>query len=155
MTGSFAIQPFPDPPERMSFQDIRLEFLRIVTGDPSQGLVPYYHFRILNVADSDVGHINFRVGDTEHVQRCVGHIGFEIKDGFRGHGYAFQACCAIAAFVRSIRGSVTMTCDQDNRASIRTIQRLGAVFIDEISVPVHDPHYQSGGRIKRRYRWSP
>ena len=49
----------------------------------SAGLVPYYHFRIIDVDGTDVGHINFRVGDTEHVRVSAGHIGFEIADVFR------------------------------------------------------------------------
>jgi hypothetical protein len=30
---------------------------------------------------------NFRVGNTEHVRVCAGHIGFEILEAFRGQGY--------------------------------------------------------------------
>ena len=112
-----------------------------------------YHFRILAADDLDVGHINFRVGSTEHVRVCAGHIGFEIREQFPGHGYAFQACRAIAPFVRSVYDSVTITCDPDNQASRRTIERLGASFTDEVPVPEHDPHYQRGSRSKRRYRW--
>lgn len=123
--------------------------------DPSQDFVPMYHFRILAADGSDVGHINFRVGDTEHVRVCAGHIGFEIREQFRGHGYALQACRAIAPFVQSISGAVTITCDPDNVASMRTIERLGANFTDEVPVPPHDPHYKRGSRKKRRYKWIP
>jgi hypothetical protein len=38
---------------------------------------------------------------------------------------------------------------------MRTIERLGARFIDEVVVPPYDPHYQRGSRRKRRYRWTP
>jgi hypothetical protein len=38
---------------------------------------------------------------------------------------------------------------------VRTIERLGAVFLDEIAIPKHDPHYAHGVRVKRRYQWSP
>jgi tagatose 1,6-diphosphate aldolase len=107
----------------------------------------------LNLADSDVGHINFRIGDTEHVRVCAGHIGFDIHEEFRGHGYAYQACCAISPFVRSVYGDVTITCDPDNFASIKTIDRLGAEFVDEVPVPPHEPQFLS--RIKRRYKWIP
>jgi predicted acetyltransferase len=124
------------------------------SGEPSRGFVPYYHFHILTADGLDVGHINFRVGDTEHVRICAGHIGFEIAEAFRGRGYVLQACRAMAPFVRSIYQTVTITCDPDNLASRRTIESLDAQFIDEIAVPVHDPHYQRGSRTKRRYRWT-
>jgi predicted acetyltransferase len=123
-------------------------------GDPSQGIVPFYHYRII-VAALDVGHINFRIGDTPHVRLYSGHIGYEISPPFRGHGYAFQACRALASFVRLFYRQVIITADPDNAASLRTIERLGAAFLDEIAVPESDPHYARGSRVKRRYQWSP
>ena len=155
MSTSSPIDTFPAAPEGLSFGQVRLKFVRIIPGDPSRGFVPAYHFRILLADDSDVGHINFRVGDTEHVLVCAGHIGFEIHEQFRGNGYALEACRAMAPFIRLISGEVTITCDPDNVASLRTIERLGAGFSDEVPVPMHDPHYQRGSRIKRRYKWAP
>jgi tagatose 1,6-diphosphate aldolase len=143
------------PSQILSFGDVRLHFVRIIPGDPARDFVPAYHFRILIADGSDVGHVNFRVGNTEHVRVCAGHIGFEIGERFRGHGYALQACRAIAPFVRSVSGTVTITHDPDNIASMRTIERLGACFIDEVTVPAHDPHHKRGSRLKRRYRWTP
>lgn len=155
MPASPDIKSLPPPPKNLSFGEVKLHFVRITPGDPARDFVPGYHFRILIADGSDVGHINFRVGDTAHVRICAGHIGFEIREPFRGHGYALQACRAIAPFVRSVSGSVTITCNPDNTASIRTIERLGASFVDEVPVPEHDPHYQRGARNKRRYRWTP
>lgn len=145
----------PVPAIQPSFGDVLLTFAKIVPGDAARGLVPYYHFRILARDGAEIGHINFRVGDTEHVRNCAGHIGYEIHESFRGHSYALQACCALAPFVRSIFPSVIITTDPDNHASLRTIERLGAVFMDEMPVPPYDPHYARGSRIKRRYRWTP
>ena len=139
------------PTDTLSFGEVSLRFVRVIPGDPSRDFVPAYHFRILISDGSDVGHINFRVGDTEHVRVCAGHIGFEILEPFRAHGYSLQACRAIAPFVRSVYDAVTITCDPDNQASRRTIERLGAGFTDEVAVPPHDPHFQRGSRTKRRY----
>ena len=155
MSAPLAAELPPVPSELLSFDEVSLRFAKAVPGEPSRGFVPYYHFRILVADGTDVGHINFRVGDTEHVRICAGHIGFEILESFRGHGYALKACRAIATFVRSVSGAVTITCDPDNSASIRTIERLGASFVDEVPVPSHDPQYQRGSRSKRRYKWTP
>ena len=149
------VEMLPPPPEDAAFGEVSLRFERVVPGDPSRDLVPYCHFRIHNSDGSNVGHINFRVGDTEHVRLCAGHIGFGVDEPFRGHGYALQACRALAPFVRSVYEVVTITCDPDNCASKRTIEHLGAEFVDEVKVPVHDPSYQRGARVKRRYRWTP
>ena len=155
MTTVRTEESLPNPPETLSSGEVSLRFVRVVPGETSRGFVPFYHFRILAADGLDVGHLNFRVGDTEHIRVSAGHIGFEILEPFRGHGYALQACCAIAPFIRSVCGAVTITCDPDNHASRRTIERLGANFIDEVSVPAHDPHYQRGSRSKRRYKWTP
>jgi predicted acetyltransferase len=145
----------PVPPETLSYGDVLLRFARVVFGDPARGIVPSYHFRILAPGGKDAGHINFRVGDTEHVRHCVGHVGFVVAEAFRGHGYAWQASRALAPFIRSIYPAVILTCDPDNLASRRTIEDLGALFMDEVAVPPHDPQYERGSRRKRRYAWIP
>jgi tagatose 1,6-diphosphate aldolase len=146
---------FPPPPLLLSYSDIAVQFFRIVPGDDSRGFVPYYHFRILAADGSVAGHINLRVGDTEHVELFAGHIGFEVAEAYRGRRFAYKACCALGPFVRSIAPAVIITCDPDNVASRRTIELLGAEFLEEVSVPPHDPHYARGSRLKRRYRWNP
>jgi predicted acetyltransferase len=143
------------PPDNLASGEIRLQFDSIVPGDPARGFVPYYHFHILERTKGEIGHINFRVGNTGHVLVCAGHIGYQIEEQFRGQGYALQACRAITPWVRSFYKSVTITSDPDNPASISTIEKLGAVFVDEVAVPKDDPHYLRGSRTKRRYRWEP
>ncbi len=155
MTPPESTQPLPTPPQTLAFGEVRLRFVRVVPADAARGLVAFYHFRILTAGDADVGHINFRIGHTEHVRLSAGHIGYEVSEAFRGHGFAFQACRALAPFVRSFYETVTLTCDPDNQASVRTIERLGARFLGEVPVPPQDPHYQQGSRTKKRYQWRP
>ena len=149
------MESLPQPPERLSFGKVSLCFVHVVPDDTKRGLVPFYHYRICISDSLGTGHLNFRVGDTEHVRLYAGHIGYEIYQAFRGHGYALQACHAITLFVRSIYPAVILTSDPDNLASIRTIEKLGANFMDEVAVPPHDPHYQRGSRFKKRYQWTP
>jgi tagatose 1,6-diphosphate aldolase len=155
VTAPSTDSPLPNPPDELHFGDVRLRLDRVVPGVPSLGHVPYYHFRILLTDGTDVGHINFRVGDTEHVRLFAGHIGFGVRESCRGHGYAFQACHAIAPLVRSLFETVIITCDPGNIASIRTTERLGATFIDEIAVSPNDSHCKQEARFKRRYAWTP
>ncbi len=103
----------------------------------------------------DIGHIHLRIGDTEHVRLCAGHIGYEIAPAHRGHRYALHACVALAPFARSLQRSFLITCDPDNLPSRRTIELLGAAYIDEVAVPPHDPHYRRGSRSKLRFEWIP
>jgi Acetyltransferase (GNAT) domain len=138
MTESPPIETFQTLPDTLSFGQVKLHFVCVMPGDPSREIVPAYHFHILVADGSDVGHINFRVGDTKHVRVCAEHIGFRILKPFRGHGYACRACRATAPFVHSVYDAAAITCDPDNRASIRAIERLGARFTDEGPVPAHD-----------------
>jgi len=142
------------PPENLCYNLVTLRFVQVFPGDTSRGFVPKYHFRILIPDSSDVGHINFRVGDTPHVLISAGHIGFAVAEPFRGHGYALQACRAIVPFVKSVYQTVIVICAPDNHASRRTIEKLGASLIDEIAVPPDDPHYQNGTHYMLRYRWN-
>ncbi|PWU21508.1 MAG: GNAT family N-acetyltransferase [Verrucomicrobia bacterium] len=155
MTGHITDQTLPSVPDALPYGDVVVRFAKIVPADAERGFVPYYYFRILTVKGEEVGHVNFRVGDTEHIRLYAGHIGFQIQEAFRGRGYAWQACRAVAPFVRSIYESVIITCDPDNHASRRTIERLGAAFIEEVRVPASDPNYERGSRVKRRYIWKP
>jgi predicted acetyltransferase len=155
MTFSPTGEDLPAPPLTLAAGEVSLRFVRVVPGEPARGLVPFYHFRILAADGTDVGHINFRVGESEHVRVAAGHIGYQIGEAFRGHRYALQACRAIAPFVAAVYEAVLITCDPDNQPSRRTIERLGARFMDEVAVPPHDPQYQRGARYKRRYQWRP
>ncbi len=146
---------FTPPPQDMAYGEVKLRFDGVVPAQPEHGLSPYYHFRVLSSEGVDVGHLNFRVGDSEHVLMYAGHIGFEIEEAFRGHHYAFQACCALGPFVRQIYPAVIITCNPDNHPSRKTIEKLGATFINEVAVPAHDIVYQQGARWKRRYEWKP
>jgi hypothetical protein len=146
----------PLPPAGLTSGDVSLAFVKIVPGDDAKGFAPAYHFRIL-VGNHDAGHINFRVGESEHVRICAGHIGFEVSEAFRGHGYALQACQALAPFVRIVYPTVILTCDPENTASRRTIEKLSANFIDETRVPrtirtssaAHARSCVTGGRLQR------
>lgn len=144
---------YPQPP-KLAHGQVQLRLAQVVPGDSSRGFVPYYHFRILVGGNVDVGHINFRVGDTEHIRQCAGHIGYEISPKFRGNGFAGQACQALAPFVKLFYPAVTITCDPDNVASRRTIERLGAEFLDEVPVAPTEAQYAQGSRSKQRFRWA-
>jgi predicted acetyltransferase len=145
----------PEPPATLRSGDVVLHFDHLVPGDPHGDFVPYYHFRIWTNDGTDVGHVNFRVGDAEHVRRYIGHIGYGIAEEHRGHGYARQACLALAPFIRCLYKTVLITCDSDNRASQRTIERLGAAFIDEVAKPTPDGNVEGSAGTKLRYHWAP
>ena len=145
----------PSAPESFSYGKVRVVFDRMTEANEGRGFVPAYHFTILNAEAEEVGCLSFRVGDTEHLRLAAGHIGYEVAESYRGLGYAGLACLAIGPWVAEVSGGVIITADPDNIPSIRTIERIGAHFIDEVDVPAGDPHILRGSFRKRRYRWKP
>jgi len=117
--------------------------------------MPAYHYRIFDTDENDVGDINFRIGDSEHVRQGTGHIGYEIWEEYQGLRYARKACLAIAPWVLKKSGTVIITTDPGNIASIKTIESIGAQFKDEVDIPIDNPHYQRGRFTKLRYLWTP
>ncbi|MFI6075342.1 GNAT family N-acetyltransferase [Actinoplanes sp. NPDC051343] len=67
-----------------------------------------------------------------------GHIGYEVRPSARRQGHATAMLAASLAWARRIGlESVLLTCDEDNEASRRTIERNGGV-----------PDSPSGGKLR-------
>jgi len=54
-------------------------------------------------------------------------IGYSVLPAFRGHGYATEAACALTGWAAAQPGvrRVTAECLEDNRASIRVLEKAG------------------------------
>jgi predicted acetyltransferase len=127
------------------------------TGDPARGLVPCYHFKISpHGSGTKVGEIRLRVGSviTNPGLLTAGHIGFEVGEAYRGHGYAGRACALLEplALAHGLR-HVVLTCDPANVASRRTCEQLGAALVGIYVVPPDHPMYLKGRREVCRYLW--
>lgn len=134
---------------------IKLIFEKIVDVEPGGELVPFYHFKITDRDGIKVGHINFKVGDTNHIRQCVGHVGYEILPEYRGNSYSHFACNAIRPFIRIFYDKVILTSDPKNVPSIKIIEKLETNLLNEIMVPEDDPSFKNGSKRKRRYEWEP
>jgi predicted acetyltransferase len=132
---------------------ISLAFIKKVTVKPGGELVPFYHFEIIDTVETVVGHINFKVGNTNHIRQCVGHIGYEILPEHQGNSYSYFACNAIRPFVQKFYNKVILTCDPENTPSIKIIEKLNGKFLNEVIIPKHDPSYKGKFSKKRRYEW--
>jgi predicted acetyltransferase len=106
-----------------------------------------------------MGAIRLRVGHSEDLTLYRGHIGFGVEERFRGHRLALRSCRLLAGLARhhSIV-PVWLTCDQGNVASQRTVELLGAEFVempDDAGGLSVRRDYPPESRRKRRYRWLP
>jgi predicted acetyltransferase len=144
---------FATPPP-LAFDGVSLHLEETVPADHEKGFVPVYRFAIRNSDNQRVGRISFKVGDVEHIRAFAGHIGYGIVEEHRGHGCAARACQALRPFIARYYDEIVMTSDPDNAASLRTIEKIGAEFVEEVDVPT--PSFVSSEHEtlrKRRYVW--
>ena len=141
------------PPGNLCYGPVNLIFDNFVRVEPGCQLVSFYHFKISIKDGVIVGHINFKVGKTEHITQYAGHIGYGVLPEYRGNSYSYYACNAIQPFVKMIFDKVIITSDPGNFASLKTIEKLNTKFINEVVIPEDDPSYSGGLKIKKRFVW--
>jgi tagatose 1,6-diphosphate aldolase len=141
-------------PRRLVDGDLELLLVEQYPGDPLTNRVPAYKFEMRRVGASQaIGRIELRVGDTKHLVMYGGHIGYGVDPDCRGHGYAARACRLLLPLARSHGMTVLwITCSPDNAASRRTLDRLGAQYVETVDLPEDTEMYQRGKRQACRYR---
>ncbi len=98
---------------------------------------------ILDERDAVLGAISLRYALTDFLLQAGGHIGYSVRPSARGSGVASWALGEVlgTARRRSLK-SVLITCDDDNLASARVIEKHGGVLEDVRETPIG---------LKRRY----
>lgn len=141
-------------PGRLVDGELELILVDKYPADPAKEHVPVYKFKMVHVGrDDPIGGIDLRVGDTEHIVRYAGHIGYRVYPSQRGHRYAARACRLLLPLARRHGlNPVWITCDPDNIASRRTCEIAGAEFVEIVDLPADSDMYRRGERQKCRYR---
>ena len=124
--------PFSDRFDEIDGGDMTLRIIEKKEGGRVQ--LPYYYYEIL-VDGIPVGKISIRIGDNFHTY-YNGHIGYEVDETARGHGYARRACGLVLDVARA-HGMTRLyvTCTEDNIASYHTIENLGAKLLEICDMP--------------------
>jgi predicted acetyltransferase len=110
-------------------------------GLPEVGILGRAH--IVNREGAVLGAISLRYALTDFLLQAAGHIGYSVRPSARGCGVASWALGAVLGAARRRHlESVLITCDEDNAASVRLIEKHGGVLEDVRDTPVG---------VKRRY----
>lgn len=74
-----------------------------------------------------IGSISYR---GYHIKKSLGDIGYEIKEEYRGKGYAYKALCLLGEMLKE-KGidDFWITTENKNLASISTIEKYGGICI--------------------------
>lgn len=140
-------------PGKLADGDLELVLAKKVPADPGKGYVPGYEFEMRELGKpAAIGSIRLRVGSALKL-RYPGHIGYEVKERFRGHRFAARSCQLIFPFARAHGlSAVWLTVDPHNIPSKRTCEIIGAKYIETVRISKTHEMYAQGARFRRRYR---
>ncbi len=114
-------------------------------------LLPFYYYDIF-LNDRFIGKISMRIGSNFN-SYYNGNIGYEIEEKFRGNSYSFKACKLVIPIAKAHRMSeIILSCDDDNIASYKTIEKLGSELIEIIKPPEQYFAYRTNMKKQRIYR---
>jgi len=148
------LQPVPIDPPELRDGDLRLELVKFAPHEFHK--VPTYHFRMVHAeTGEELGGINLRIGFSPHIERYAGHVGYAVHLQHRGHSYAVRALRLLLPLASRLQiNPLWITCDPENKASRRTLELVGAHFVEEVAVPADCVIFRSGKTRKCRYRLS-
>ena len=150
-TAPFEFLQVELPPDR----DLRLILSERVPLERSPWGVPAYTFHMQSPQDEYLGRIRLRVGWNDNIVRYAGQIGYAVEPSHRGHRYAERACRLLVPLAKQHgMTSLWITCQPDNAASRRTLERLGAACTGIIDVPPEYPLDAGAERKKLCFRLS-
>lgn len=141
--------PFLDSFDFLSDGEIDLKISGKYFGD--EEMLPFYYYDIF-LKDRFIGRISMRIGNNFH-SRYNGNIGYEIEESFRGRNYALKACKLVLQVAEAHgMNEIFLTCDENNIASYKTIEKLGGELIEITKPPKEYFAYRENMGKQRIYR---
>lgn len=99
--------------------------------DPEDTVVPCEYYWVTDSAEKVVGFLALRTRLNDWLLNEGGHIGYSVRPSRRRQGHASRALAlAVRRAAELGIDRALVTCDDDNAASARTIERNGGVYED-------------------------
>ena len=114
-----------------------------------------------NLTGSNLTGSNLKVGKcdlrlkNDGFMYYYGNVGYNIKESYRGHHYAYYACKILFKIAKEEFGlkELIITCNPDNDASYKTLKRLGGKLVEIAQIPYDHELYEKGDRFKCIFRF--
>ena len=118
------------------------------------GVATVYYDIYLHGRGKIIGSIDLRLTMNEDMY-YYGHVGYEIIKKFRGHHYAYDACKLLFKIAKEEykMDELFITCDPENVASYKTLEKLGGELLEVVEVPHDHELYGKGERFKCIFRY--
>ena len=135
-----------------NISDDELELRLIDVYPANKGAIPFYWWNIyLKSKNVKIGSISFRIGHNYH-SYYNGNIGYEIDEEYCGNNYACKACKMLIDVAKYHNmDKVYLSCDYDNIASYKTIEKLGGKLVEEVQPPLDYIFYYEEMPLHRIY----
>ena len=138
--------------EKTSFDGVPTVFYDIYVSGSNQGS---------NLTGSNLTGSNLKVGKcdlrlkNDGFMYYYGNVGYNIKETYRGHHYAYYACKILFKIAKEEFGlnELIITCNPDNDASYKTLKRLGGKLVEIAQIPYDHELYEKGDRFKCIFRF--
>ena len=134
----------------ISNEEIELKLIDVYPSN--KGSIPFYWWNIyLKFNNVKIGSISFRIGHNYH-SYYNGNIGYEIDEEYQGNNYAYKACKMLIDVAKYHKiNRIFFSCDYDNIASYKTIEKLGGKLIEEVQPPLDYIFYYEGMPVHKIY----
>lgn len=135
--------------------EIKLVLTRTAKADPVRKWVPAYHFHICDKRGNVMGNCDLRIGYADGLY-YGGHIGYAVKEEYRGRHYAAKACRLLFELAKKHgMDHLYITCDPENMPSRKTCEYLNGELLEIAELPEdNDMRVNDGDTRKCIFRFT-
>lgn len=114
----------------------------------------YIYYIVDNKSGNRIGELMIYRSDNPEEFLCCGNVGIELYEEYRYKGYSGKAF-ELAKVVLKMLGidKVILTCESTNVASFKSMEKVGAKYVDEKEVPKDNFSYKDGLRNVKVYEY--